>query len=207
MADSRLRRVRKEIEDVQRDPVAGVDVWLLSDDLTHLKGRFSGPFNTPYDEGTFIIDILLPPTYPFTPPKMKFDTPVYHPNISSQTGAICLDILKDQWTPVMTLKSALISLQSLLSTPEPADPQDAEVAAHCLRDRKGFDETARYWTEVYASKEQPVEESSWVIPDGVKREAVRKLVEMGFRGEGVVRALQNSNGNEDLALEALLTGG
>jgi len=48
---------------------------------------------------------------------------VWHPNISSQTGAICLDILKDQWSPALTIKTALLSLQALLSAPEPSDPQ------------------------------------------------------------------------------------
>ena len=51
-----------------------------------------------------------------------------HPNISSQSGAICLDILKDQWSPALTLKTALVSIQALLSAPEPDDPQDAVVA-------------------------------------------------------------------------------
>ena len=51
-----------------------------------------------------------------------------HPNVSSQNGAICLDILKDQWTPALTLKTAMLSLQALLSSPEPNDPQDAIVA-------------------------------------------------------------------------------
>ena len=48
---------------------------------------------------------------------------VWHPNVSSANGAICLDILKDQWSPALTLKTALLSLQALLSSPEPADPQ------------------------------------------------------------------------------------
>lgn len=61
--------------------------------------------------------------YPFVPPKMRFISKVYHPNVSSANGAICLDILKDQWSPALTLKTALLSLQALLSSPEPDDPQ------------------------------------------------------------------------------------
>ena len=74
------------------------------------------------------MDINIPPDYPIKPPKMKFDTKIWHPNISSQTGAICLDILKNEWTPALTIRTALISLQALLCSPEPDDPQDAEVA-------------------------------------------------------------------------------
>jgi hypothetical protein len=81
---------------------------------------------------------------------MKFITKLYHPNVSSASGAICLDLLKDAWSPVLTLKSTMISLQSLLSSPEPSDPQDAEVAKHYMTSREGFDETARYWAEIYA---------------------------------------------------------
>ena len=75
-----------------------------------------------------MVDIQIPQDYPFKPPKMKFDTKIWHPNISSQTGAICLDILKNEWTPALTIRTALISLQALLCAPEPDDPQDAEVA-------------------------------------------------------------------------------
>ena len=67
--------------------------------------------------------------YPFVPPKMRFISKVYHPNVSSANGAICLDILKDQWSPALTLKTALLSLQALLSSPEPDDPQ---VSGSCV---------------------------------------------------------------------------
>ena len=64
----------------------------------------------------------------FEPPKMKFLTKVWHPNVSSQSGAICLDVLKDQWTPALTIKTALLSVQAPLAAAEPDDPQDAVVA-------------------------------------------------------------------------------
>jgi Ubiquitin-conjugating enzyme len=58
--------------------------------IRHLKGNIKGPEGSVYDGGIFYVDIIIPPQYPFEPPKMKFITKVFHPNISSQTGAICL---------------------------------------------------------------------------------------------------------------------
>lgn len=74
---------------------------------------------------------------------MRFITRVWHPNVSSASGAICLDVLKDQWSPALTLKTALLSLQALLSSPQPDDPQDAVVARQYLADRATFEATAR----------------------------------------------------------------
>ena len=62
-------------------------------------------------------DIVVPESYPFQPVKMKFLTKVYHPNISSASGAICLDILKDKWTAAYNIQTVLLSLQSLLGEP------------------------------------------------------------------------------------------
>ncbi|CAO3683380.1 unnamed protein product [Umbelopsis vinacea] len=113
-------------------------------------------------------------------------------------GAICLDILKDKWTPVLTLKSALISLQSLLSTPEPDDPQDAQVAAHYKRSRQDFEQTAKFWTEVYANG------AAEVLPEGVTEEAVAHIVEMGFDRSKAISALAKFKGEEQAAIESLL---
>ncbi|XP_010555576.1 PREDICTED: ubiquitin-conjugating enzyme E2 27 [Tarenaya hassleriana] len=184
-------RVQKELQDCEKDKDAsGIRVSPKSDNLTRLVGTIPGPIGTPYEGGTFQIDITLPDGYPFEPPKMQFTTKVWHPNISSQSGAICLDILKDQWSPALTLKTALVSIQALLSAPEPNDPQDAVVAQQYIKEHQTFVTTARYWTETFA-KNSSLEEK------------VTRLVEMGF-GEAQVRsALESAGGDENLALEKL----
>ncbi|KAJ0261836.1 Ubiquitin-conjugating enzyme E2 27 [Hirschfeldia incana] len=124
-----ISRVQKELQDCEKDrDSSGIRVCPKSDNLTRLTGTIPGPIGTPYEGGIFQIDITIPEGYPFEPPKMQFSTKVWHPNISSQSGAICLDVLKDQWSPALTLKTALVSVQALLSAPEPKDPQDAVVA-------------------------------------------------------------------------------
>ncbi|KAJ3931053.1 MAG: ubiquitin-conjugating enzyme/RWD-like protein [Lentinula lateritia] len=148
--DARLRRVNKEIADCKNDRTSNISLELIDNSPFHLRGSFPGPEDTPYQGGHFEVDIIIPDSYPFQPVKMKFLTKVYHPNVSSASGAICLDILKDAWSPVLTLKSTLISLQSLLCSPEPNDPQDAEVAKHYTTSKGSFEETARYWTHIYA---------------------------------------------------------
>ncbi|THU80778.1 hypothetical protein K435DRAFT_756570 [Dendrothele bispora CBS 962.96] len=153
--DARLRRVNKEISDCKNDKTSNITLELVDNSPFHLKGSFPGPEGTPYEGGNFEVDITIPDAYPFQPVKMKFITKVYHPNISSASGAICLDILKDAWSPVLTLKSTLISLQSLLCSPEPNDPQDAEVAKHYTTSKASFDETAAYWTQIYAGGPGP----------------------------------------------------
>ncbi|ERN06235.1 hypothetical protein AMTRI_Chr06g170390 [Amborella trichopoda] len=188
-----VSRVQKELVEIDRDKrISGVSITLHGDDISHLSGTISGPIETPYEGGTFQIDIQLPASYPFEPPKMQFLTKVWHPNISSQNGAICLDILKDQWSPALTLKTALLSLQALLSSPAPDDPQDAVVAQQYNQDYPTFVSTARYWTETFAKR------SSLGI-----EEKVQKLVEMGFPESQVRTALETCGGDENLALEKL----
>lgn len=140
---------------------------------------------------------MIPESYPFQPVKMKFITKVYHPNISSASGAICLDILKDAWSPVLTLKSTLISLQSLLCSPEPNDPQDAEVAKHYSTSKSSFEDTAIYWTQIYAGGPGPKEKKGKgssrsdvrdeVAIAGLEKAHVDQFEALGFQRSRVVR--------------------
>ncbi|AMD20587.1 HDL157Wp [Eremothecium sinecaudum] len=186
---SRAKRLMKEIESVKDDPDANVSLNFVNEsDIHHLKGSFLGPPGTPYDGGKFIVDIQVPLEYPFKPPKMQFDTKVYHPNISSVTGAICLDILKNSWSPVLTLKTSLISLQALLQSPEPNDPQDAEVAKHFISDRESFDRTAAVWTRTYACGEGSNDEEAQLY--GIDKSLVDNLMNQGFEKDKIVEVLR-----------------
>ncbi|CAG2162853.1 unnamed protein product, partial [Oppiella nova] len=122
------KRIVKELRDLMRDNnLYGnqYSVELVDDSNEHLIGTILGAPDTPFQRGVFRIDITIPDRYPFAPPVCRFLTNIWHPNISSVTGAVCLDILKDQWAAAMTIEGVLKSLQSFLSTPEPTDPQDA----------------------------------------------------------------------------------
>ncbi|KIY52476.1 hypothetical protein FISHEDRAFT_63819 [Fistulina hepatica ATCC 64428] len=205
--DARLRRVNKEILDCKNDKTSTIAIELIDESPFHLKGSFPGPEGTPYEGGHFEVDIVIPESYPFQPVKMKFITKVYHPNVSSASGAICLDILKDAWSPVLTLKSTLISLQSLLCTPEPNDPQDAEVAKHYTTSKRSFDDTAAYWTHIYAGgpppkeggkgkgvlREQVPEVRDEIAIAGLERAHVDQFEALGFSRAKVIDALRRLN--------------
>jgi ubiquitin-conjugating enzyme (huntingtin interacting protein 2) len=105
------------------------------------------------------------------------------------------DILKDQWSPALTIKTAMLSLQALLSAPEPDDPQDAEVAAMYKSDIETFKNTAKFWTETYAFPREAGADA-----------AVGRLCEMGFPEDQVKAALEKNGGNEEATLNALLSG-
>jgi ubiquitin-conjugating enzyme (huntingtin interacting protein 2) len=190
-----LKRLEKELEDVralgENSSVSAEAV----EDLTHWKGYLKGPVGTPYEGGHFVLDISIPTEYPYSPPKVKFDTKIWHPNISSQTGAICLDVLGKEWSPALTIRTALLSIQALLSAPEPSDPQDAEVAEMYKTKPDEFTQTAKYWTETFAKSNQ-----------GESDEKVSQIVEMGFTADAARKALMANGWDETLALNSLLGG-
>eukprot|EP00128_Syssomonas_multiformis_P007953 Colp12_sorted_trinity150504_noHs@26631 len=196
MASAAYGRVKREIQECLKDTSdSGIKISPVGDSLSHLRGEIKGPEGTPYEGGIFPLDIEIPDSYPFVPPKVKFINKVWHPNISSVTGVICLDILKDNWAAAMTLRTVLLSIQALLSAPEPRDPQDAVVAKQYLSDRPAFNATAKYWTEVYASGPKD--------PNSAERKKVQQLVEMGFEESISRTALANAGGNLESAIEAL----
>lgn len=142
-------RINKEIVNMKKDPPAGCSAGPHNDDIYHWRACIQGPDNSPYAGGIFILDINLKKDYPFSPPIVKFLTKVYHPNIN-RDGEICIDILKNNWSPALLISSVLLSISTLLTDPNPDDPLVPEIASLYKKDRAAYEITARDWTNKYA---------------------------------------------------------
>ncbi|EGC36092.1 hypothetical protein DICPUDRAFT_94383 [Dictyostelium purpureum] len=147
------KRVFKEYqelkEEIKNDKNSPYTVFLSENDLTAWKVIIRGPSNSPYEQGLFVLSVTFPDEYPFKPMTVRFITKVYHCNINND-GYICLDVLKDCWTPSLTISKILLSISSLLTTPNPDDPLDV-VKAGVYRDNKEtFNTNAREWVRNYA---------------------------------------------------------
>eukprot|EP00483_Globobulimina_turgida_P002489 UN02493 len=144
-----LRRITKELKDLEGDPPANCSAGPGNDDLFKWTATIMGPPDSPYDGGVFFLDVNFPQDYPFKPPKIKFTTKIYHCNVNDK-GGICLDILKDNWSPALTISKVLLSICSLLTDPNPDDPLVPERAKLYKTNRKAHDKLARDWTQKYA---------------------------------------------------------
>jgi ubiquitin-conjugating enzyme E2 D len=145
------KRILRELTDLQTDPPSNCSAGPIDEsNLFAWKAHIVGPDDSPYAGGLFELKIQFPTDYPFRPPLVIFTTKVYHPNINAQ-GGICLDILKDQWTPALSVGKVLLSISSLLTDANPRDPLMPEIARQYETTREDFNQTAREWTLKYAS--------------------------------------------------------
>lgn len=144
-----LKRINKELQDLQRDPPTSCSAGPVGEDLYKWEGCIFGPDDSPFVGGVFKLTIQFPVDYPFRSPHVQFKTRIFHPNINS-AGLICLDILKTQWSPALTISKVLLSITSLLTDPNPDDPFVPDIARLYKSDRAAYEEKARQWTMLYA---------------------------------------------------------
>ena len=145
-----LKNIRKQLENFNKDPPPNIAAGPINDnDLFHWQAVIMGPPDSPYQGGVFFLNIHFPGEYPWKPPQCTFTTRIYHPNINSN-GTIAVDILRDQWGPRLTIDKLLLSIQSLLTDPNPDNCLVPEIGNIYKNNRKQYEETAREWTKKYA---------------------------------------------------------
>jgi len=194
-------RLKIEINDLLKNKdfkKCGYKLELVDEaNMTELKGEIFGPPDSPYEGGHFCLSIKIPEEYPFKAPGVKFLTRIWHPNISSQTGTICLNILKPAaWSAALNIRTVMITVQALLTSPVPDDALDAVVGRQHLGDIAMFNKTAKYWTSVYANGPAPDEELQKNVDD---------LVKKGFFLKSVIDYLSTYNWDVRLAESQLNT--
>ncbi|XP_074319753.1 ubiquitin-conjugating enzyme E2 11-like isoform X2 [Silene latifolia] len=113
------KRIMKELKDLQINSSTYFSAGPVDEDMFHWQAAIIGPPNSPYAGGVFFVTIDFPSDYPFKPPKVTFKTKVFHPNINRNGSicfAICRDILKEQWSPAVTISKGRIPRDHLSFT-------------------------------------------------------------------------------------------
>lgn len=142
------KRIIKETERLQNEPVPGISAQPHDENARYFDVMVEGPGGSCYEGaqnvqifergenaknmltvlgGVFNLELFLPDDYPMCPPRIRFLTRIYHPNID-RLGRICLDVLKNNWSPALQIRTILLSIQALLGAPNPEDPLNEAVA-------------------------------------------------------------------------------
>lgn len=146
---STLQRIKYELKNIEELKSFGITVDVDENNIFKWYLNMKGPENSPYEDGNFKLSIDYPSNYPFSPPLINFITRIYHCNINN-SGGICLDILKDQWSPALTINKVMLSIISLLNDPNPLDPLIPEIAEIYLNNKDKYIENAKKHTAIYA---------------------------------------------------------
>ncbi|KAG9389611.1 Ubiquitin--protein ligase [Carpediemonas membranifera] len=143
-------RIQKETKDLLRGGIPGISASVNEDNMHHFNIHLSGPSETCYAGGQFRLELYIPDNYPMAPPKVRFLTPVWHPNVD-RLGRICLNILtQNEWSPALQIRGVLLSIQALMSTPNPDDPLNNAAAKVWIEEPEKAMQIAKEWTEKYA---------------------------------------------------------
>ncbi|KAJ7805847.1 ubiquitin-conjugating enzyme [Mycena leptocephala] len=150
--------LRRQLTELTKHPVEGFSAGLVDDDnLYEWEILVIGPPDTLYEGGFFKARLSFPPEFPLLPPKMRFITEMWHPNIYAD-GVVCVSILHapgddqygyedagERWMPVHTVESILVSVISLLSsdTPNIESPANIQAAIECRTDLETYKKKVR----------------------------------------------------------------
>lgn len=133
-------RITKDIRDLELPKTCETE-FPDPDDLLNFKLVIS-PDEGFYKYGRFVFSFKVGPGYPHDAPKVKCETKVYHPNIDLE-GNVCLNILREDWKPVLTINAIIIGLQYLFLEPNPEDPLNKDAAEVLRSNRRLFEQNVQ----------------------------------------------------------------
>ncbi|KAK3920808.1 Ubiquitin-conjugating enzyme E2-17 kDa [Frankliniella fusca] len=183
-------RVRKDFAELANNDTGFIRLMAETGSMKTFNVEVDGPTDSPYHTGKFVVNVTIPPNFPYDPPKMKLVTRVWHPNISCR-GKLCVDILDENWVPGMTLLEVLEAIRGLLSNPNPNSPLNVEAAVMYRDTRAMYEQVCITFTNTYAEgrrAEWEMEEKVSVLTAlGVSRwDAVQKLAMMKCNVQDVI---------------------
>jgi ubiquitin-conjugating enzyme E2 T len=192
-------RLMREMSLLSRDPPPGVAAYAPEpSDMTKIRAQITGPEDSPFEGGVFLLSVNVTGRYPFEPPRCRFLTPVYHPNVDSG-GRICLDTLKSppagSWSPAVSLPSLLLSIRSLMAEPNPDDGLVPDISELYKRNPAEWQREARRRTEVDATAQKLEEVESSLDRESAGGDAECENVAAGNGGKGA-RGADTDNGAE-----------
>ncbi|KAI5887507.1 uncharacterized protein SCHCODRAFT_02638302 [Schizophyllum commune H4-8] len=144
-----LRRLMREISELQRTPPEGIRILASEDNMLDVTGVIEGPEGTPYAGGYFSVKFKFTEEFPAAPPKCWFATKIFHPNVSS-AGDICVNTLKKDWQASYGIAHILVTVKCLLIYPNPESALDEEAGKLLLEDYNSYCSRARLMTGVHA---------------------------------------------------------
>ncbi len=143
-----FKRILDEYQDINHNDY-GLSAHMDEDDPTKWRILFFGPSDSGFDGGVYKLIVNFKGKYPYEPPICQFETKIYHPNID-MAGRICLDILKTNWSPALSVAKLVMSIISLLTDPNPMSPLNGEAAQLYLHNKDEYVKKQLEYTKKYA---------------------------------------------------------
>jgi ubiquitin-conjugating enzyme E2 D/E len=146
-------RISRDLAALEANPIEGVAIEIVGNDIFHVKATVQGPTGTPYEGGLFVIDVRFPSDYPLRAPEYHFVTKIYHPNIlfTIEDGVSRGNICKPKWAPKDTLSTIIEYLYSLMAAPDLDNTLNGEAATQYKSNKPEFDRVAAEWTRRHAT--------------------------------------------------------
>lgn len=183
MSTQASARLQKELKELNKNPVEGFKVELSDESLFEWTVHIQGPPGTDYENGIYKCVMNFPDDYPNSPPKMKFISEMWHPNVYPD-GGVCISILhvpdptnpqereEETWRPIQTVESILVSVCSMLSDPNFSSPANVDASVELRKKPEEYKKRVRKLADK-SKKELP---QDFTMPKAKKPEPVKEEI-------------------------------